>query len=321
MECARDSIGALWIAIPASAGMTPASAKASVIPAKAGTKVVCMYENIQEYYFPKSIPDAVKKLQQHPRGSAVISTGAINLTWRKLPKVKTVIDISRLGLGYIKVEKNRIRIGAATPLQELIDSKPLAHFADGIIAESASCWSSRLQRNLTPLGGIFENFIPTAEIITALLVFDTRLVVQGKKTRTIPLSGFYLGPWRTALTKEFIRELIIPKPKNRIHAGVERLAIITSDILLMNCAVKLERQRGITKNLRIAVGGGLPIPKRIPELEKEFEGYEINEELIKKVSRKISGYIQPISDFRASAEYRKEVAGVLLRRALLKQLR
>ena len=82
-----------------------------------------MYENIQEYYFPKSISDVVAKLQKHSSKSAVVCAGGINLTWRKLPKVTCVIDISRLGLSYIKSDKTRIRIGATTTLQELVDSK------------------------------------------------------------------------------------------------------------------------------------------------------------------------------------------------------
>jgi CO/xanthine dehydrogenase FAD-binding subunit len=277
-----------------------------------------MYENILEYYFPKSIPDAIKKLQQQPAGSAIITTGAINLIWRKLPKIKTVIDISQLGLDYIKVEKSKIRIGATTPLQELIDSKPLAKFADGIIAESASYWSSRLQRNLTSLGGIFENFIPTADIITALLALDAHLVIQGKKTRIIPLSEFYLAPWRTQLKNELIKEIIIPKPKNPVTAGFERLAIIPSDISLINVAIAMHLEKGIAKNVRIAIGGGLPIPKRILELEQELEGKKINNSVIETVSKKLAKYIEPISDFRASAEYRKEMASILLRRALIK---
>jgi len=277
-----------------------------------------MYENIQEYYFPKSSADVVKKLQQQPLGSALICTGTTNLTWRKLPKVKTVIDISRLGLNYIKFDKNRIRIGATTTLQEIIESKSLAKFADGIIAESASYWSSRLQRNLTPLGGIFENFVPTADIITTLLALDTHLVIQGKKTRTIPLSAFYLGPWKIDLKNEFIRELIIPKPRTTVTAAFDRIAIIASDISLMNCAVKLELQRGVCNTIRIAVGGGLPYPKRIPELEKELERKKINQALLESVSRKLAEYIAPISDFRATKEYRKEIATVLLKRTLIK---
>jgi CO/xanthine dehydrogenase FAD-binding subunit len=277
-----------------------------------------MYENIQEYYFPKSIPDAVNKLHQKSVGSTVICAGAINLTWRKLPKVKTVIDISRLGLNYIKLDKNRIRIGATTTLQELIDTKIISKFVDGIIAESASFWSSRLQRNLTPVGGIFENFIPTADIIPVLLALDTQLVIQGKKTRTIPISELYLGPWQTALKNEFIRELIIPKPKGILKTAFTRIAIIPSDFSIMNVAVVSQTNRGICQALRIAVGGGLPVPKRIPELEQEFEGKKINLELIESVSQKLAALIQPISDFRATAEYRKEIASVLLKRALLK---
>ncbi|MCX7920032.1 MAG: FAD binding domain-containing protein [bacterium] len=276
-----------------------------------------MYENIREYYFPKSIPDVIRKLHQYPSGSALISTGTIHLTWRKLPKVHTIIDISRLGLDYIKTEPNRFRIGATTTLQELIDSKPLANFADGIIARTAACWSSRLQRNLTPLGGIFENFLPTADIIPGLLALDAQLVVQGKKKRCIPLSEFYLAPWRTALKQEFMVELIIPKPKHSVSAGFDRVAIIESDIAIMNVAVAMQIHKGIADNVRIAVGGGLPFPKRIPELERELAGKKINQSLVNQVSNKMAKYIEPISDYRASAAYRKEIAGILLQRILL----
>lgn len=277
-----------------------------------------MYENIQEYYFPKSIPDAIKKLLQKPIGSAVICTGAINLNWRKLPKVNTVIDISRLGLNYIKVDKNRIRIGATTTLQEIIESKPLSKFANGVIVASATAWSSRLQRNLTPLGGVFENFNPTADIITALLALDTQLVIQGNKTRTVPISAFYPAPWQTILKQEFIREIIIPKSMGISSAAFDRVSIIQSDISIMNVAVASQIKRGICQTLRIAIGGGLQIPKRIPELEKEFINQKLNQEFIHSVSWKLPEFIRPISDFRATAEYRKEVTGVLLKRVLLK---
>lgn len=277
-----------------------------------------MYENILEYYFPKTIPDAVKRLSRKPTGSAIISTGTINLTWRKLPKIKTLIDISRLGLNYIKVDKKGIRIGATTTLQELIESKPLKQFADGIIIDSATVWSSRLQRNLTPIGGILENFNPTADIITALLAVDAQVVIQGKKTRTVPLSEFYPKPWLTVLKNEFIREIIIPKPSGSYRAAFDRIAIIASDVAIINVAVTMQINRGISKSLRIAVGSGLPIPKRIPELEKAGIGQPLNLSTIETFCNKLVKYIQPITDFRATAEYRKEVASVLLKRALLK---
>jgi CO/xanthine dehydrogenase FAD-binding subunit len=277
-----------------------------------------MYENIQEYYFPKSISDAVKKLSQKPAGSAVICNGTILLAWRKLPKVKTVIDISRLGLDYIKLDKTAIRIGATTTLQELIDSNPLKKFADSIIPKSAIAWSSRLQRNLTPLGGILENFTLTADIITALLALDAQVVIQGKKTRTVPLSEFYPAPWQTVLKNEFVREIIIPKPKGRSTAAFDRIAIIQSDISIMNVAIAAQINRGVCQFIRIAVGGGLPIPKRIPELEKDFIGQPLTPKLIESGSQKLTKFLQPISDFRATAEYRKEVAIVLLKRTLMK---
>ncbi|MFB3895111.1 MAG: xanthine dehydrogenase family protein subunit M [bacterium] len=277
-----------------------------------------MYENILEYYFPKSIPDAVNKLSRKPAGSAIISTGTINLTWRKLPKITTVIDISRLGLSYIKVDNKHIRIGATTTLQDLIESKPLKQVADGILTAAANAWSSKLQRNLTPIGGILENFNPTADIITALLALEAQVIIQGKKTRIVPISEFYPKPWLTVLKNEFIREIIIPKSTAKCLAAFDRIAIIASDISIINVAVAAQIQRGLCRNIQIAVGGGLPIPKRIPELEKEFIGQKLDSAVIETRINKLAECIQPISDFRATAEYRRKIALVLLKRALFK---
>jgi carbon-monoxide dehydrogenase medium subunit len=67
---------------------------------------------------------------------------------------------------------------------------------------------------------------------------------------------------------------------------------------------------------RIAVGGGLPAPVRLPAIEQELTGKPLDRALVELVAGKVAGMIEPVSDIRGSARYRKQVSGVLVRRAI-----
>lgn len=288
-----------------------------------------MFTNIKEYYFPKTIIQAVKKMYSliedetdSSLPKAVYSTGAIHLIYKKLIGASCVIDISRLPLNYIFAKGNKIHIGATVSLQQLIDNPIIARVANGIICASALAWSSKLKRQLTTLEDILSNNVFKAEIVTVLTALDAQLKVQGiKKKRTISLSTLFYdsedNPEKPA-GYELITELIIPPQKPNLKAIFTRFSVIESDISIMNIACLLSMKKNKCTFARIVFGGGFQHPIRARFLEEELLGKEITEELINSLSYKVAETLpEPISDFRATAEYRRKISNVLCRRALL----
>lgn len=275
-----------------------------------------MFENIQEYYFPKSISDAVKRMTNNPPGSVVPFTGSYHFVFPKLFGAKSLLDISKLGLDPITVEKSKVRLGGTADLQRMVQSKELAGVADGIINKSAHAYWSRLQRNMTNLQDIISIGITYFDLLTALTALEAIVVLQGKGKRKIPIEQAFTGLYKSTVQNELVTEVFFKIPNGKVKSSLQRVGITDADVSILSVVTLIKSSGRKCTFARIAVGSGLPAPKRIPELEEELVGKTFNEISINSTSQKIGSKIEPVSDIRGSADYRKEIAGVLLRRAL-----
>ena len=275
-----------------------------------------MFENIEEYYYPKSISDAVKQMTKNPPGTVVPFTGSYHFVFPRLFSARTLMDISKLGLSYITIESGKIHIGGTMDLQSIYIFKELEKIAGGIINKTAHAYWSKLQRNMTNLQDIISIGVTYFDLLTALNALEADIILQGKTKRVVPVSQAFTGPYKSVVENELVKEIVIKIPKGKIYAGFQRISLTDSDVAILNVVTLIKMNGRKCGQARIAVGGGLPYPVRLPVLEEELVGKNFNEISISSVSQKIGGKIEPISDIRGSAEYRKEISGVLLRRAL-----
>ena len=234
-----------------------------------------------------------------------------------------LLDVSRVdSLQGIHVEESALMIGAATT-ESAIMASVLVRQHVPLLASVLKQLGSAQIRNRGTLGGNIVNASPAADGAIPLLVYDTAIHLVGPKgDRWVQLDDFFTGPGRTTLKPgEFIRTLRLPISSagfaSFFHKVGKRNALT---IAIASLGVLLRLEGNVLHELRIAVGSVAPTPKRLHEVEARLTGRALDSSLIAEARELVVHAISPISDVRASADYRKNVIGDLLVRALQAQL-
>lgn len=265
--------------------------------------------NLNEIYKPTTLADAVKFLQQP---GAVALAGGTNLIAERRRDVRAVIDLSGLGLAYIREQSGAIALGAMTTLAALNDSPMLRALANGIIAQAAHRSVSSILRNQATLAGtiIAE---PDGIVAVALLALDAQVVVMGTANRTIALDAFLKE--LLEMRKSLVIEIVVPMANPR--AALHTVARTPSDTPIVSVIASAQIENQVARNVRIALGGVGEIAMRASAAEKMLEAQMVNDALIENaVGAMHASPLHPRGDFRGSAEYRREMAMVLTRRAV-----
>lgn len=190
-----------------------------------------------------------------------------------------------------------------------------------VLSEVAAQFATPQIRNTATLGGNLCHAVPSADFATPLIALDAQVKLLGLDgERTMPIESFFLGPKQTALgPDEMLLEVHIPQPPPRTACAFERVTRSSVDIALVNAAVRLTiDSAGTVREARIVLGAVAPVPFRSKNAERMLLGGRINEmdASIRRVARRAASDARPITDLRASAEYRRYASQVLVRRAL-----
>ncbi|WP_022962141.1 xanthine dehydrogenase small subunit [Halopseudomonas pelagia] len=180
-------------------------------------------------------------------------------------------------------------------------------------------------RNRGTLGGNIGNASPIADMPPPLLALDAQIQLDSAAgTRWLALEAFFLDYRKTALRPgEFIRSVRVPEPQRDASTAQERLFIykvskrLDDDISAVLGAFWFRFDGQQIIDCRLAYGGMAAIPKRARAAEAALRGATFDDASITLAIAALANDFSPISDVRASAAYRVQVAGNLLRRALL----
>ena len=286
-----------------------------------------MMNHIEAFYRPDSIAEAVQLMRRQPGRGRFVS-GGTDLVVQADSAVRFVVDLSRLRLSYIKPRSEAsgggYAIGATTTMWEIELSSALKKFSSGILSQAAATSGSIQLRNMATIGGNLANASPAADMATPLLALDAEVVMAGRNPRdrrTVPLSAFFLGVRKTVLKGSLLVEVRLPGLPaghvGRARWSFQKLGRVLSDISVVNAAVgiALDRQGRCTW-ARIALGAVAPTPMRSRQAEKMLVGKVLDRELLRRVCDKVSEEVRPVTDIRSTAEYRREMSGVQVRKAL-----
>jgi CO/xanthine dehydrogenase FAD-binding subunit len=273
-----------------------------------------MFPNVQEYHHATTLKDALKKLGKNGEQVPVPVTGAFHLIAGKLRAATCLVDISAVGLDAIKVDGKKVSIGGTATFQQIVKSKDVPP----LIRKAAQAYSTIIQRNTTTLQDALFGYATYFDLLTALLAHDTQVTVQGKGKKVVPLAQFFSKENRAVLSnQEVATEFSFKLLSGDIGASLQRIALTDGDaVAILNVVAVLKMTGKKCAEARIAVGGGLPAPVRLPAIEQELTGKSLDAALVESVAGKVAGMIEPESDFRGSAQYRKQISGVLVRRAI-----
>lgn len=276
-----------------------------------------MFDHVQAYYQPGSVPEALRLLRTLGPGSRVVA-GATDLAVQAERSTRFLVDITRLGLSYIKPRREGWVIGATTTMAELEESPKIRALAGGILVRAAAACGPVQLRNMATLGGNLANASPAADTATPLLVMGARVVFQGPGgKRTVTLEELFGGSARATLRGALLLEIVIPGTEPGSGWSFQKLGRTESDIALVNAAAGLQLDRaGRCAWGRIALGAVAPVPMRTPGAEIMLAGHRLDRRLLKRVAEQAMRETKPMTDLRASVEYRRAMSGVLVERAL-----
>ncbi len=273
---------------------------------------------LRAFHRPASVREAMR-LMAESRGAARFVAGATDVLVQSNRKVSALIDISGIGLSYIKPQSRGWVIGAGTTFASIERSPELTAFADGILARAASSAGSEQVRNAATIGGNLANGSPAADLAPPLLALDATVVIATHRRRRVdPLSEFFLGPHKTILGEGLLLEIQIPAPPaGRAAWSFAKMQPIGGSLAIINVAagVGLDKQ-GKCRWARIAIGSAAPVPMRVLRAEALLERRPLDDAAIVAAAESVSREISPQTDNRATAGYRREMSQVLVKRAL-----
>jgi len=275
------------------------------------------------YYRPTTLKEALHLLSEL-EDAKVLAGGTdllIDLRIRRY-RPKNIIDISRLKeLKYIIDEGDKVRIGSLTTLQELIES-PIIRSKAPLLAEAAYNMSSWQIRNIATIGGNLCNASPAADTAPPLMIYEAKLkLISIDGERAVPITKFFKGPRKTELrSNEILAEIEIPYVKDVGSSFIKlgRRDAFTLSIVAVATAVSVKN--GKFSDVRISLNAVAPTPIRAYTAENYLKGKDVTIDEIKKAAELVLKDISPISDVRASAEYRKEMSVLLTIDSIVKSL-
>jgi aerobic carbon-monoxide dehydrogenase medium subunit len=174
-------------------------------------------------------------------------------------------------------------------------------------------------RHLATVGGNLCNASPAADLPPVLLVLDAELEVAGPAgARRLPLDAFFRGPGQTVLLPgELLAWIEFPRKHDGWTLRYERLDVRRAmDIAIVGVALALRRDGSRVTEARLALGAVAPRPLRVPDAEAALVAGGLAPAAIERAAELAMAASRPISDVRATAEYRREMVGALVRRAL-----
>ena len=274
-----------------------------------------MLSNIKYYVRPSSIQEAIEELSKG-KGKYIIYAGGTSTTLMKNNRIEGFVSLRDLKLSYIKKCNTGVKIGAMTRIQELYESDIIKNFAKGIIHKAVSKIGSTLNRNLITTGGNITQIFRWSDLPVALLVLNTKINIQGKSKRSINVEDFYKKHPKTILNyDDIVVDVKINEPKGSYGVDFIKFSKTEFDYALIDVAMFLSVSNNKIKDIKIAYGGVKTFPFRAYELEEKLKNRVIDKNLEEKIKELSKEYINPVSDFRVSKEYQKEITGVITQRA------
>jgi CO/xanthine dehydrogenase FAD-binding subunit len=267
--------------------------------------------------------DALEVLHREKEKSCLVAGATNVMPFIRYEKIndKTLINIRNLQeLRFIREEEDKIEIGPLTTIYDLENSEIIEKYAPAL-REAAQDFADPTTRNSATIGGNIANASPAADTATPLLALNAVVVAESKSgVRKIPIQEFFLGVNKTALQcDELITVIEVPKNAANSNSCFIKLGLRNAmAISVVSVAAGVELAEGKVAHANVALGSVAPTPVRAKTVEAALVGKEFTPGLVEETAKLVTEDISPIDDVRASGEYRKTVAAVLVKRALKK---
>lgn len=274
------------------------------------------------YLEPASLDEAVQILTKNPDKTKLLAGGTDlirkmrkgTFTPEFLVNLKGIPELNRLAYDPVQ----GLYIGAAATIDEIAcHSAVEQHYP--ILQEIAYGFATRQVRIVGTVGGNLCNASPAADYAPVLLALGAQLQIAGPNgERELPLCEFFVGNGQTALGKdEVLKAILLPPPGVTERVAFKRhITREMFEVTVASVCVWVNLSGNTVQAARIAIGSAASIPLCASRAEAAMVGQELNQQLAEKVLAVVKEDIRPISDYRASADYRNALVQIYLRRAI-----
>jgi carbon-monoxide dehydrogenase medium subunit len=275
-----------------------------------------------EYLRPKSIKEALH-LKKSIVDAKFISGGTdlmVQIKNRELQPLALISLRSIPELATIGINRGA-RIGALATISDIVQHPKICHNYP-VLAEAAKSLGSVQIRNVATVGGNLCNCSPCADMALPLLVLEAKVRLQSATARRdIPLNEFFKGHGQSWLTSnEILTDILLDPPHQQAKAIFLKKGRVKMDLSIASLALLLVIEEGRCLKARIAAGSVAPMPLRLFKVENLLEGAIISKNLVSKAQQLAMEIVSPITDVRATEEYRRHIVGVYMKRGLEKIL-
>ena len=279
-----------------------------------------MYPSAFSYHTPASVEEAIGLLQEHGVDAKLLAGGHSLLPTMKLRLATPahVVDMKGLrgSLQYIRDEGDAVAVGALTTHHMIETSDHLKQKAP-VLVHTARHVGDLQVRNLGTIGGSVAHADPAGDFPAAILASETEMVAQGPNgRRTIPAAEFFFGFFETALEEgEILVELRVPV--SRGGSSYQKFRHPASGYAVCGVAVVFEKEGDTVKKARVGVTGISDGAYRATGVEEALAGQSFSPELAATAAEGAADGVDPLEDTFAGADYRRQLAKIYTKRALL----
>ena len=280
-----------------------------------------------EYFAPKTVEEALSLLSQYKEDAKIIAGGQSLLVVMKQGLVTTeyLIDIKGISaLDYINYdEREGLRIGALT-LHRTIEKSPIIDRHFKVLSEMERNLATIQTRNWGTIGGNLCHGDPAGDPAPVFIALNAKLKLASlNRERIVGMEEFSKDYLEVALELgEMLTEIQVPIPPPHTGTAYEKLMVMKGDMGIVGASVSITSGsgNGVCEDARIVLGSAASVPLRAREAERRLIGKVLDDALFAEAAQVASSEASPPSDVHGSAEYRREMVKVFVRRAARRAL-
>ena len=273
-----------------------------------------------DYELAESVDHAVQLLGEHGEDAKLIAGGhsLIPLMRLRLARPSVLVDIDRLSdLAYIREAGDSVEIGATTRMRDVANDPVLAQH-NPLVAYAAGQVGDPQVRHRATFGGSIAHGDPASDPPTVLLALEAELVVRGPSgERTVPAGAFFKGLFETDIgAQDVLTAIRVPKLPPGSGWSYQKFHRRALDWAIVGVAAVVRRDNGSISGAGIGLTNMGMTPLRASAVEQAVAGGGTDGAALGAAADHAPEGTSPPSDTNASAEYRRELSKILVRRAL-----
>ena len=273
-----------------------------------------------DYLEPSSLDETFTLLDQHGDSARVIAGGTSLIIWmrQRLLMPKVVISVARIpNFDTITFnEHDGLCIGAGARHRD-IELSPIVKQRYPLLHETFRKVAQPRIRNMGTIGGNLAGGDPLTDPGASLIALDAEVTLASSQgQRSMPLEEFFVDYYQTALNPgELLTEIRVPPPERPGWSHIKFTPRSIEDFATVGVALTLRARDGVCEDVRIGLNSVAPTIVHAKQAERALRGKAINDAALRNMGEVAATEVDPMDDNRGSADYKREMVKVLVRRA------